>query len=69
MILLSCRPAESLEALRESHGFKGAEICPCRPGEAAALAQLTSFCDGPLLGYEPDRNFPGTAGTSTSVLP
>ena len=60
---------ESLEALRESHGFKGAEICPCRPGEAAALAQLNSFCDGPLLGYEPDRNFPGTAGTSTSVLP
>lgn len=55
---------ESLEALRESHGFKGAEICPCRPGEAAALAQLNSFCDGPLLGYEPDRNFPGTAGTS-----
>ena len=55
---------ESLEALLESHGFKGAEICPCRPGEAAALAQLNSFCDGPLLGYEPDRNFPGTAGTS-----
>ena len=55
---------ESLEPLRESHGFKGAAICPCRPGEAAALAQLNSFCDGPLLGYEPDRNFPGTAGTS-----
>ena len=56
---------ESLEALRESHGFKGAEICPCRPGEVAAFEQLTRFCDGPLLGYEPDRNFPGTAGTST----
>ena len=55
---------ESLEPLRERHGFKGAAICPCRPGEAAALAQLNSFCDGPLLGYEPDRNFPGTAGTS-----
>ena len=56
---------ESLEALRESHGFKGAEICPCRPGEVAAFEQLTRFCDGPLLGYEPDRNFPSTAGTST----
>ncbi len=55
---------ESLEPLRKSHGFKGAAICPCRPGEAAALAQLNSFCNGPLLGYEPDRNFPGTAGTS-----
>ena len=28
----------ALEALRDSHGFKGTEICPCRPGEAAALA-------------------------------
>ncbi len=56
---------DSLAALRESHGFKGTEICPCLPGEAAALEQLTRFCDGPLLGYEPDRNFPGTAGTST----
>ena len=55
---------DPLPALRESHGFKGTEICPCRPGEAAALEQLTTFCDGPLLGYEPDRNFPGTAGTS-----
>jgi deoxyribodipyrimidine photo-lyase len=55
---------DPLEVLRGSHGFKGAEICPCRPGEAAALAQLTAFCDGPLLSYEPDRNFPGTPGTS-----
>ena len=67
--LLDLDPAQvpagdPLEVLRGSHGFKGAEICPCRPGEAAALAQLTAFCDGPLLGYEPDRNFPGTPGTS-----
>ncbi|QNI63172.1 FAD-binding domain-containing protein [Synechococcus sp. A15-44] len=55
---------DPLEVLRGSHGFKGVEICPCRPGEAAALGQLTTFCDGPLLGYEPDRNFPGTPGTS-----
>ena len=55
---------DPLPALRESHGFRGTEICPCRPGEAAALEQLTTFCDGPLLGYEPDRNFPGITGTS-----
>ena len=53
------------------HGFGGAELCPCRPGEAAALERLQAFCDGgtgsdggPLLAYEPERNFPGTAGTS-----
>ena len=56
--------ADPLTALRENHGFEGAELCPCRPGEAAAQQQLAAFCDGPLLGYEPDRNFPGTAGTS-----
>ena len=50
--------------------FAGADLCPCRPGEAAALAQLQAFCDGasgpaiPLLGYEPGRNLPGEAGTS-----
>ncbi|MFM7512542.1 MAG: cryptochrome/photolyase family protein, partial [Cyanobium sp.] len=45
--------------------FEGAELCPCRPGEAAALEQLNAFCDGgPLLAYEPDRNVPGIAGTS-----
>ena len=56
--------SDPLAALRESHGFKGAELCPCRPGEAAAQQQLAAFSGGPLLGYEPDRNFPGMAGTS-----
>ena len=28
---------DPLPALRDSHGFQGTEICPCRPGEAAAL--------------------------------
>jgi deoxyribodipyrimidine photo-lyase len=47
------------------HGFEGADLCPCKPGEAVALEQLHAFCDGgPLLAYEPERNFPGTAGTS-----
>ncbi len=49
--------------------FSGADLCPCRPGEAAALAQLQAFADGgvnggPLAAYEPGRNLPGTAGTS-----
>jgi len=55
--------------------FAGAALCPCRPGEAAALEQLQAFCDGgggaagggrgiPLFGYEPGRNLPGEAFTS-----
>ena len=45
--------------------FPGAELCPCQPGEAAAQAQLTAFCDGgALLSYEPGRNIPADAGTS-----
>jgi deoxyribodipyrimidine photo-lyase len=47
------------------HSFTGGDLCPCRPGEAAALEQLHTFCDGgPLLAYEPGRNLPGEAGTS-----
>ena len=47
------------------HGFAGADLCPCRPGEAAAAEQLQAFCDGgALLAYEPGRNMPGEAGTS-----
>ncbi|MEC7896349.1 MAG: FAD-binding domain-containing protein [Cyanobacteriota bacterium] len=53
-----------LEQLRSGHGFQGADLCPCRPGEAAASEQLAVFVAGPLLGYEPDRNFPGMPGTS-----
>ena len=61
---------ESLPSLVElGKSFEGAELCPCRPGEAAASEQLQAFCDGrggssPLFGYEPGRNFPGEAGTS-----
>ena len=55
---------DPMAALRYNHGFQGTEICPCRPGESAALEQLTCFADGPLSGYEPDRNFPSVVGTS-----
>jgi len=56
--------------------FAGASLCPCRPGEAAALQQLQAFCDGsvggggagsvsiPLFRYEPGRNIPAEAFTS-----
>ncbi len=49
--------------------FAGADLCPCRPGEAAALAQLQAFADGgvnggPMAAYEPGRNLPAEAGTS-----
>ncbi|MFM1799023.1 MAG: hypothetical protein RLZZ117_1301 [Cyanobacteriota bacterium] len=49
--------------------FSGEALCPCRPGEAAALAQLEAFCGAtgataPLLSYGDDRNIPSLAGTS-----
>jgi len=57
---------EQLPSLAElGQPFPGAELCPCQPGEAAAQAQLTGFCDGgALLAYEPGRNIPADAGTS-----
>ncbi len=54
----------------EAQPFAGADLCPCRPGEAAALTQLQAFCDGgrggdgPISAYEPARNIPSEAGTS-----
>ena len=48
--------------------FAGAELCPCRPGEKAAAAQLAQFCSGgrgpALLRYEEGRNLPADSGTS-----
>ena len=55
------------------HPFDGADLCPCRPGERAAAAQLEAFADGgasgsghgaALFAYEPGRNIPSEAGTS-----
>ena len=53
-----------LEQLLVEHGFRGIDLCPSRPGEAAAAEQLATFADEALLAYEPDRNFPGIPGTS-----
>ena len=64
---LGCLCAEGqrqLEQLQVEHGFQGMDLCPSRPGEAAAAEQLATFADGALLAYEPDRNFPGITGTS-----
>jgi deoxyribodipyrimidine photo-lyase len=57
---------ERLPSLADlGQAFPGAALCPCQPGEAAAQAQLTAFCDGgALLAYEPGRNIPADAGTS-----
>ncbi len=69
--LIDCDPAQlsglPLASPDLEHGFNGAELCPCRPGEQAAQLQLAAFCDGgslPLLHYESGRNIPGEAGTS-----
>jgi len=81
--LLDCDPAApislpvvSLETGKASqsllsHGFEGADLCPCRPGEAAAQQQLARFCAGlgsgrsaPLLTYDGGRNIPDEDGTS-----
>jgi deoxyribodipyrimidine photo-lyase len=57
-------PAQ-LAAIARLEPFSGAELCPCRPGEAAALAQLDAFADGgALASYEEGRNLPAEAGTS-----
>jgi deoxyribodipyrimidine photo-lyase len=46
--------------------FAGQALCPCRPGEAAALHQLAAFCQGRgLLAYGEGRNRPGEEGTSS----
>ena len=61
----TARLAAIAAAERAQEPFAGAALCPCRPGEAAALAQLEAFTDGPALArYDEGRNLPGEAGTS-----
>jgi len=65
--LLSTVPTAAELAPALGDPFAGADLCPCRPGEAAAAAQLLAFGAGeraPLLAYEPGRNLPGIHGTS-----
>ena len=69
-------PAAALEALRSadqplplrdavpSETWEGASLCPCRPGESAALEQLHQFSAQALERYEEGRNLPGDEGTS-----
>jgi deoxyribodipyrimidine photo-lyase len=61
----AARLAAIAAAERAHEPFPGADLCPCRPGEAAALAQLEAFADGgAMASYEEGRNLPGDAGTS-----
>ncbi len=62
---LEAVPAEAdLAAVAGLAPFAGASLCPCRPGEAAAAAQLEAFAASALGRYEPERNLPALAGTS-----
>ncbi len=55
-----------VEELRSSLTFNGAKICPCLPGEAAALLTLKGFNENRLLvNYSKQRDFPFIDGTST----
>ena len=45
--------------------WEGADLCPCRPGEAAALEQLEQFSARTMENYGEGRNLPGDEGTST----
>ena len=45
--------------------WEGADLCPCRPGESAALEQLESFASHGMEHYGEGRNLPGDEGTST----
>jgi len=58
-------PTAAAPATGAQEPFTGADLCPCRPGEAAALTQLEAFADGGgLASYEEGRNLPGESGTS-----
>ncbi|WP_259702734.1 MULTISPECIES: FAD-binding domain-containing protein [unclassified Synechococcus] len=62
---LEADPAAALERLAaRGRGFAGAALCPCRPGETAAAAQLAAFSQRALLDYEQGRNHPAEPGTS-----
>ncbi|QNJ07727.1 deoxyribodipyrimidine photolyase (DNA photolyase) (photoreactivating enzyme) [Synechococcus sp. Minos11] len=45
--------------------WDGADLCPCRPGETAALEQLELFSARAMEQYGEGRNLPGNEGTST----
>ena len=44
--------------------WQGADLCPCRPGEVAALEQLEQFSARAMEHYGEGRNLPGDEGTS-----
>ena len=48
---------------------RGAAVClpHQRVGEAAALARLEAFVDGPVAGYKDERDFPGEIGATSGL--
>jgi deoxyribodipyrimidine photo-lyase len=48
---------------------RGAAVClpHQRVGEAAALARLEEFVDGPVAGYKNERDFPGEVGATSGL--
>jgi deoxyribodipyrimidine photo-lyase len=44
---------DPLAAIRNSHGFQGTEICPCRPGESAAWSSSPFLRMGPSPATSP----------------
>jgi deoxyribodipyrimidine photo-lyase len=62
--LEAASPPFPLRADIEVEAWEGAGICPCLPGETAALGQLQQFADGALQNYEEGRNLPADGGTS-----
>ncbi|WP_461566498.1 cryptochrome/photolyase family protein [Synechococcus sp.] len=60
----ACLAAMPLVHTLPREQWPGAGICPCLPGEKAALGQLQQFADGALQHYEEGRNLPAEAGTS-----
>ena len=53
------------EKFKKNINFDGVDLCPCKPGELAAVNLLDQFiCQDKLGSYESSRDFPSQNGTS-----
>jgi len=53
------------EKFKNNINFNGVDLCPCKPGELAAVNLLDQFiCQDKLGSYESSRDFPSQNGTS-----
>ncbi len=53
-----------LDLFIKKNNFNGKSICPCIPGEKAALKLLNDFLENKIFKYELMRDFPSSLGTS-----